>query len=135
MNGLRVDAIKVLTDATQELVAAATEYLSVSRPLSEECEAAQSRMEQALSQFGGSDPFVMPEDYRGMAGRVRELEEDNAALSVELSDMRGRAGKAQEILDAVGAMYRDGRDVIEERVKERVAEMNAPKRRTRGASA
>lgn len=123
-------------EAIAELVTAAREYLAVSQPLSAQCEAAQTRMEHALSVFGGADPFVQAEEIRGLAGRIRELEDTETGLSDEVLAKNARLSRIRELLALVGSFATsfDGEDPIETLVAERVALLEAKaKSRKRGA--
>jgi hypothetical protein len=129
MNAQRLDVSAVLTTAVSELVTAAQEYLIVSRPLSEECGAAQTRLENALSQFGGVDPYVQAEEIRGMPGRIRELETDMEALSGQLEAQSQRFSRIRQLLFLTGDFAVDqGPDPVAVEVKERMAELEALKR-------
>lgn len=133
MNAQRLDVSAVLTTAVSELVTAAQEYLIVSRPLSEECEAAQTRLENALSQFGGADPYVQPEEIRGMPGRIRELESDLSAAGDEKEALLTRLGRIAELLYLTSDFSTGkGPDPIDAQVKETLAAMQ-PAKGKRGA--
>lgn len=135
MNAQRLDVSAVLTAAVSELVTAAQEYLVVSRPLSEECAPAQTRLENALSQFGGADPYVQPEELRGMPGRIRELESDVESAHGEKEALLNRLARVAELLHLTGEFtVGNGRDPIETEVKERM-EFLQPKGKRKGASA
>ena len=95
-----MNAPNVLTawnDAIAELREASTEYLASSQVLSEQCEPAQTRLEQALSQFT-DHAQIAPRDYRGMEGRIRELEADNAELAKEAEEMCNRFSRINDLL-------------------------------------
>lgn len=133
MNASRLDVTAVLTVAVSELVTAAQEYLIVSRPLSEECEPAQTRLENALSQFGGTDPYVQPEEIRGMPGRIRELEADLSAAGDEKEAFLSRLARIAELLYLTSEFSTGkGADPIEAQVKETLAAMQTVKSK-RGA--
>lgn len=133
MNAQHLDVSAVLTTAVSELVTAAQEYLIVSRPLSEECEAAQTRLENALSQFGGADPYVQPEEIRGMPGRIRELEADLSAAGDEKEALLTRLGRIAELLYLTSDFSTGkGPDPIDAQVKETLAAMQ-PAKGKRGA--
>ena len=133
MSGHRLDVSAVVTAAVSELVTAAREYLTVSRPLSEECEPAQTRLENALSQFGGADPYVQAEEIRGMPGRIRELEADLEAASEEKEAFLNRLARIAELLHLTSEFtYGKGPDPIEAQVKETLAAMQ-PIKGKRGA--
>lgn len=135
MNAQRLDVSAVLTAAVSELVTAAQEYLIVSRPLSEECAPAQTRLENALSQFGGTDPYVQSEEIRGMPGRIRELEADLESASTEKDAFLNRFARIAELLYLTSEFtLGKGLDPIEAEVKERM-EFLQPKGKRKGAPA
>ena len=126
-----MSAPNVLTawnDAIAELREASSEYLANSRVLSEQCEPAQTRLEQALSQFT-DHAQIAPRDYRGMEGRIRELEADNAELAKEAEEMCNRFSRINDLLRATGDFAAGAAlDPVDAQVKDRLAEMETAKR-------
>lgn len=128
------NVLTVWTDAVAEIREAAAEYLANSRVLSEQCAPAQTRLEQALSQFT-DDNQVMPRDYRGMEGRIRELETDLADLSGEMEAMCQRFGRVRRLLMLTADFsVLDGPDPVDVEVKERLEAMQPKKASKRGAA-
>ncbi|KZC17043.1 hypothetical protein RHOFW510R12_01385 [Rhodanobacter sp. FW510-R12] len=129
-----INVLTAWTDAITELREASAEYLANSRVLSEQCAPAQSRLEQALSQFT-DHAQVAPRDYRGMEGRIRELEGDNAELSKEMEALYARLGRVNSLLHATGDFaVGAGCDPVEAEVKDRLAELAPTKRSKRGGA-
>lgn len=121
------NVLTVWNEALAEVCEAATEYLANSRVLSEQCEPAQTRLEQALSQFT-DQVSIQPKDYRGMEGRIRELETDLTDLSGEMEAMCQRFGRVRRLLFLIADFsVLDGPDPVDVEVQERLAELNPPK--------
>lgn len=130
-----MDAALSETSVT-ELLAASREYVAVSLPLSPECEPALTRLERAFSLFGDT-PDIQPDDLRGMAGRIRELESDLTSLSTELDRYDSRLARIHDLLRSTGDFaVGNGPDPLEGEVQSKLAELAPTKRvkRKRGTS-